>query len=89
MPPPPSGGGGDGGEGEDDKPRIEFASLDEAAEKVSKTAEGVGDLSRRANFEFRKAFGFDGALALGVLFVGWVVVDYVLKNTALGFNLGF
>mmetsp|Transcript_105912 Transcript_105912/g.297798 ORF Transcript_105912/g.297798 Transcript_105912/m.297798 type:complete len:214 (-) Transcript_105912:130-771(-) len=91
MPPPPpqGGGGGDDGEGDDKKLKIELASLDEAAEKVSKTAEGVSDITRKASFEFRKLFGFDGGPVLGALLVGWFVVDYVLKNTTLGFYLGF
>jgi len=94
MPPPQpqgggGGGGGDDGDEEDKKPKIELASMDEVAEKVSKTAEGVSDLSRKANFEFRKTFGFDGVPVLGVLLVGWIVIDYVLKNTAFGFYLGY
>eukprot|EP00929_Paragymnodinium_shiwhaense_P014363 TRINITY_DN122269_c0_g1_i1.p1 TRINITY_DN122269_c0_g1~~TRINITY_DN122269_c0_g1_i1.p1 ORF type:complete len:163 (-),score=22.31 TRINITY_DN122269_c0_g1_i1:33-521(-) len=95
MPQPPPQGGGSGGQGDGDgdeegkKPKIELASLDEAAEKVSKTAEGVSDISRKANFEFRKIFGFDLAPVLGTLFVGWVAVEYVLKNTTFGWYLGF
>ena len=33
------------------QPKIELASMDEAAEKVSRTSEAVGDLTRQASFE--------------------------------------
>eukprot|EP00931_Biecheleriopsis_adriatica_P105688 TRINITY_DN80233_c0_g1_i1.p2 TRINITY_DN80233_c0_g1~~TRINITY_DN80233_c0_g1_i1.p2 ORF type:complete len:160 (-),score=25.23 TRINITY_DN80233_c0_g1_i1:17-496(-) len=91
MPPPPPQGGDDGdGDGKEDKrTKLEFASMDEAAEKVGKTAEGVNDISRKLNFEFRKVFGYDAAPVLAALFIGWLLVDYILKNTAFGFYLGF
>ncbi|CAE7532560.1 cak1-1 [Symbiodinium necroappetens] len=86
---PPPKGGGDGGDEEDKQPKIELASVEEAAEKVSRTSEVVNDITRQASFEFRKIFGFDLLPTLAVLFFAWVLIDYVLKNTTFGFYLGF
>jgi len=87
MPPPPPPGDEGGGD-DDDKPELRLASLNEASETVGKTVEGVSDLSRRANFEFRKAFGIDGTLVLGVLSVGAIVFGWVLPQTDLRFYMG-
>ncbi|CAE7766646.1 CKL7 [Symbiodinium microadriaticum] len=68
---PPPKGGGDGGDEEDKQPKIELASVEEAAEKVSRTSEVVNDITRQASFEFRKIFGFDLLPTLAVLFFAW------------------